>query len=125
MAAIRPARPDDFLAFLGHSLPYRSRAFAVEDGGNLLGIGGLAYLPDGTIGAFVHQVAGARQCHKITMHKAGLMIMQLARELGIPRVVAMADPDVDTAVAWLKRLGFVERHVGGHTAYVWERQNVE
>jgi len=120
---IRPATTSDFEQLIGSPLPYRVRAFAVEEDGQLLGVGGFAYLPDGAIGAFIHQKPGAGRAHPVSIHKAGLRAMIEARRLGFNRVVAMADPGLDAAERWLKRLGFKETLVDGQKVYVWERAN--
>lgn len=117
-AVLRLATADDFRAMLDEPLPYRCRAFAVEDDGKLLGIGGLAFLPDGTVGAFVHMVEGARR-YRIALHKAGLACMAEAKRLGIRRVVALADPSVEPACRWLERLGFGPMVIDGQKVYAW------
>lgn len=116
---LRPATLSDFQAMLGEPLPYRVRAFAVEHDGKLLGVGGLAYLPNGSIGAFVHVVEGARR-YRLALHKAGLRTMQEAKRLGIHRVVAMAEPGVEPACRWLERLGFRPMTVDGEQVYAWQ-----
>lgn len=116
---IRHATLADFQEIIGEPLPFRVRAFAVEHDGKLLGIGGLAYLPNGTVGAFVHATEGARP-YRIAMHKAGLRTMEEARKLGLRRVVALAEPGIEPAVRWLERLGFHPTVVDGETVYAWQ-----
>lgn len=116
---IRPATLKDFQDMIGEPLPYRVRAFAVELDGKVLGVGGLAYLPNGTIGAFVHMAEGARR-YRLALHRAGLRTMDEARRLGIRRVVAMAEPGVEPAARWLERLGFRPMSVDGETVYAWQ-----
>lgn len=116
---LRPATKSDFDALTEGPRPYRVRAFAGEVDGRVVGIGGLAYLPNGVIGAFVQATDEARK-YPVAMHKAGLMAMAEARRLGFRRVVAMADKGVEPAERWLKRLGFKPETVGTETVYVWE-----
>jgi N-acetylglutamate synthase-like GNAT family acetyltransferase len=116
---LRPAERADFDALLGEPLPHRVRAIAAEIDGRLLGVGGLAFLPDGTVGAFVHANDEARK-YKVAMHRAGLAAIQMAREAGIRRMVAMADPNIEAAEPWLERLGFKEMTVDNARVWVWQ-----
>jgi RimJ/RimL family protein N-acetyltransferase len=117
---LRPATRADFDKMLAEPLPYRVRAFAVEREGDLLGVGGLGFMPDGTVAAFVHTVDGAHR-YKVAMHKAGLVTMAEARRLGLRRVVASADPGIEASGRWLERLGFepTDMDADGHRIYVW------
>lgn len=116
---LRPATREDFEKLTDGPRPYRVWAIAAETEGNLLGVGGLAFLPGGTIGCFVHALPEARR-YKIAMHRAGLQALQMARSAGFRRMVAMADPNIETAVPWLRRLGFQEMTVDGGQVWVWE-----
>lgn len=115
---LRPATSSDIAVLVAEPLPYRVRAFAAERDGELLGLGGLAFLPTGTVAAFVLLAEGARR-YKIALHKAGLRTMQEARRLGIRRVVAMAEPGVEPAPRWLERLGFHPMTIDGEQVYAW------
>jgi GNAT superfamily N-acetyltransferase len=117
---LRPATRSDFEA-LGARLPYRVRAFAAERAGELLGIGGLIFLPSGTVGAFVLLKDGARK-YAIALHKAGLRTLEEARRLGIRRVVAIAEEGVPPARGWLLRLGFQPLDIDGNEVFVWQDQ---
>ncbi len=119
---IRPANKADCEAMFDEPLPYRVRAFVGELDGERIGLGGLAFMPDGTVAAFLHVKEGARR-HKVTMHKAGLMIMAEAKRLGLRRVVAMAEPGLEPATRWLERLGFEAVMVDGEKVYVWQTQS--
>lgn len=116
---LRPATREDFEALCDGPRPYRVRAIAAEIDGRVIGVGGLAYLPNGTVGCFVHAIDEARR-YKVAMHRAGLQALQMARETGVRRMVAMADPDIAAAVPWLERLGFKEMTVDGGQVWVWE-----
>jgi hypothetical protein len=116
---LRPARASDFVELLDEPLPYRVRAITAERNGKLLGVGGLAFMPDGVVGAFVHASDEGRRC-KIAMHKAGLMTMRMAREMGLRRVVAMADEGIPPAKAWLKRLGFKPKKTDNEVVWIWQ-----
>lgn len=117
---LRYATEADFAGFVELPLPYRVRAFAAVEGERVLGVGGLAYLPDGTVGAFVHADDEARK-HKVAAHKAGLRAMAEAEALGLGCVVAMAASDIEASKRWLLRLGFAPEVHNGETAYVWRK----
>lgn len=119
MPTIRPATRADIDQLINEPLPYRIRAYAVEDNGKLLGVGGFAYQPNDTIAAFVLKAPGAER-YKIALHRAGLMVMQDAKRLGYRRIVALADKTNPAAERWLSRLGFKQVMVESEKAWVWE-----
>jgi hypothetical protein len=128
---LRPTIAQDLPFLIGEPLPYRIRAITAvlsaadggagadghdpsvagcprEDGGPaIIGIGGLAFPPDGPAWAFVQQAPEAKR-YPVAFHRAGLMAMKMIRELGLRAVVATADADNAAALRWLRRLGFVE-----------------
>lgn len=119
MITVRPATRADFDALTDGPRPFRVRAFTGEIAGRPIAIGGLAYLDHGVVGAFLHATDEARK-YPMALHKAGLATMALARELGLRRVVAMADPGVAPAERWLARLGFAKEMTNGVAVWVWE-----
>lgn len=119
LPTIRPATRADIDQLISEPLPYRIRAFAVEDNGKLLGVGGFAYQPNDTIAAFVLKAPGAER-YKLALHRAGLMAMEEARQSGFRRVVALAEKTNPAAERWLARLGFKQVMVEGEKAWVWE-----
>jgi GNAT superfamily N-acetyltransferase len=86
--------------------------------GEVLAVGGIAYLPDGTHGAFLLADERARK-YPVALHKAGLHVLQQARKFGIAKVVAMADPHIKPAKRWLKRLGFEPVTVDQQEVWLW------
>jgi RimJ/RimL family protein N-acetyltransferase len=103
---IRSATADDILKLHG-SVPCRVRAFAAERDGELLAVGGLMFPPNDPVVAFVMYAEGiSGKDFKVTLHKAGMKAMQLARDLGLRRVVAAADMTYPAAERWLARFGF-------------------
>lgn len=118
MFSLRYATEADFAGLVDLPLPYRVRAFAAEMNGEVLGVGGLAFFPGGGIAAFVHAKDEARR-YKIAAHKAGLRAMAEAKALGLKRVVAMAQDDIEASARWLLRLGFKPEQAGGMKVYVW------
>lgn len=101
---VRPSVASDFDAF-DVKLPYRVRAWTGVLGDEVIGIGGIAFLLDGTTGAFLLAKDKARE-YPVTLHKTGLLVVREAKKLGITRLVALADPGVGAAERWLQRLGF-------------------
>jgi N-acetylglutamate synthase-like GNAT family acetyltransferase len=123
LPVIRPATRADIDQLISEPLPYRIRAFAVEDHeGKLLGVGGFAYQPQDTIAAFVLKAPGAER-YKVALHRAGLMAMAEAKAAGFRRVVALAEKTNPAAERWLARLGFKQVMVEGEKAWVWEASN--
>lgn len=115
-AEIRPATREDILQVNGQ-IPFRVRALAAERDGKLLGVGGLGFRPDGIVVAFLILAEGVTgKSVMVTLHKAGLKLMAMARELGFHRVLASADMNYPAAERWLARLGF-EQTDG---AWVWK-----
>jgi RimJ/RimL family protein N-acetyltransferase len=119
---IRSATRDDIDQMISQSLPWRVRAWAVERSGELLGVGGFAYQPNGVIAAFVLKKPGAEK-YRVALHRAGLVAMQEARKLGYRRIVALAEETNEAAERWLARLGFKPVMVDGAQAWVWEASN--
>lgn len=122
LPTIRPATRADIDQLIDEPLPWRVRAFAVEDNGKLLGVGGFAYQPNDTIAAFVLKAPGAER-YKVALHRAGLATMQEAKRLGFRRVVALAEKTNPAAERWLARLGFKQVMVDNEQAWVWEAVN--
>jgi RimJ/RimL family protein N-acetyltransferase len=104
---------------ISEPLPWRVRAWAVENEDGLLGIGGFAYQPNDTIAAFVIKKPGSEK-YAVSLHRAGLRAMAEAKRLGYRRIVALADKTNAAAERWLKRLGFQQVMVDSEQAWVWE-----
>ncbi len=98
----------------------RLRGFAGVVGERVVAVGGIAFWPDGTRQAFCDLSPEARLYPK-TMHRAALMTIEMARQLGIRRIVATSGDDgVEPARAdrWLLRLGFNPCVIADKTVYV-------
>lgn len=117
-SVIRPITQADIDEMVAEPLPHRIRAWAVEIDDVLQGIGGLVFMPNDMVAAFVMMKPGAAR-YKIALHKAGLLAMREAKRLGIPRVVALAQAQNPAAEPWLERLGFRPVSVDGEVAWVW------
>jgi hypothetical protein len=103
---------------LAEPLPYRTRGIAGELDGELIGVGGLALLPSGVWGAYVHLKPEARN-YPVALHKAAKLTLGQAKLYGISRVVAYAEEGIEPAKRWLARLGFEPQTIDGHEVYIW------
>lgn len=117
---IRPTVPADLPHVIDEPLPHRIQAVTILVDGRVVGLGGLGFKPDGTIAAFAALLDEARR-HPVTLHRAGLMVMDMIEASGLKRVVATAEMTQPRAAAWLVRLGFEPRDVNGMQVFVWER----
>lgn len=118
-ADLRPTTPEDVASFIKEPLPYRIRAITGTVDGEIKGIGGLAYLPDGTAVAFLEMAEGAER-YKVTLHRAALRVIEEAKARGVRKIVAQADLTRDTAERWLDRLGFAPVEVDGERVWIWQ-----
>ena len=135
---LRPTILADLPHVIGEPLPYRIRAITALIDDRVIGMGGIAFPPDGPAIAFVQLVPSSRQetiCasdaaasipearrYPVAFHRAGLMAMEMIRRSHVAQVVATADVHSDVAVRWLKRLGFqpAERQqIAGKLLFVW------
>ena len=109
---------------IGKTPPYRLFGVtARNEHGQIIGFGGIAYLEDGRKMAFADLTDEARK-HPVSLHKAGKRMMDMAREKGIKRLIAMADMEVSPAAErWLKRFGFQQHEVGGVKIWEWVGDN--
>lgn len=121
-----PATKADFEAFTAANLgvpmvpPVRCRAYAARVDGRLIGVGGIAFMPDGTRVAFTELTDEARR-YPVALHKAALRTLALARELGIKRLVATTFSGHPAAERWLVRLGFAPFGAGNSKVFVHDR----
>jgi hypothetical protein len=136
---LRPTVLADLPHVIGEPLPYRIRAITALIDGRVIGMGGIAFPPDGPAIAFV-QLAPASQAetvgasepaaasmpearrYPVAFHRAGLMAMEMIRRSRVAQVVATADASSDVAIRWLKRLGFQpaeHQQIAGKLLFVW------
>lgn len=119
---LRPTTAADMPHLTKDPLPARIQGITAEVDGQVIGLGGLSYRPNGTVIAFAWISEQARK-YPLAIHRAGRMAMDLIRASRLPMVVAEAEPGNPAAERWLERLGFVARDVSGRRLYVWERGN--
>lgn len=115
---VSPAKRSDFEEF-GRPAPYRLFGLtARNEDGQIIALGGVAYLADGRKMAFADLTEEARH-HKVALHKAGHAMMKMVRAKGINCVIATASKDVPAAERWLARFGFDPELHGDQTVWVW------
>lgn len=120
---LRPATRADLAGAFDRPAPWRVQAIAAElhgglRDGELLGVGGIAFRPDGVF-AFA-QILPAGRKYPAAIHRAGRAAMALLRNSGAREVIAEAQPGNPAAVRWLERLGFV----ADGDRFVWRRPDV-
>jgi hypothetical protein len=125
---LRPTVPADLPHVIGEPLPWRIRAITALADDRIIGLGGVAFPPQGPAIAFV-QFAPAptgdgpeARRYPVAFHRAGLMAIEMIKASGVAQVIATADAGSAAAVRWLKRLGFApaERQpLAGRILFVW------
>jgi hypothetical protein len=106
IVSLRPAITSDLPQVIGEPLPFRIRAITMLADDRVIGLGGIAFPPDGPVIAFVQQTAEARQ-YPVALHRAGLQAMRMIRASGLGQVIATTDRDSPRAIRWIERLGLV------------------
>lgn len=118
---VAPTTPADVAEFLPDGLPWRIRAWTARRDSNVIGIGGIAYLPDGTMIAFLEASEEDCQKHRVTLHRMALRFFSQFKAQGARRIVAIVDAKREAAARWLKRIGFEPvGEVDGEVVYRWQ-----
>lgn len=117
----RPTVAADIAALVTEPLPHRIRCVTALLDGEVVGVGGLGYRPDGTAIAFAH-ITDALRRHPVAVHRAGRLGMALIRSSGVPMVIAEAQVGNPAAERWLRHFGFELTELGGRKAFVWRRE---
>jgi|SRR5215471_5493401 len=142
---LRPTIAADLPYVIGEPLPYRIRAITALVDDRIIGMGGIAFPPQGPAIAFAQLVPassnrGGTVCdhdcatksipearrYPIAFHRVGLMAMEMIRKSEARQVIATADAESDVAVRWLKRLGFKPADgqcIEGKVLFVWNRDD--
>jgi hypothetical protein len=124
---LRPAVASDLPEIIGEPLPYRIRAITVLADDRIIGIGGIAFPPDGPVIAFVQQTQDAKN-YPVAFHRAGLLAMQMIRGAGIVQVIATTNRNSPAAIRWIERLGFVRscvQPIDDKLLFEWTRKDAE
>lgn len=104
---------------MGVPAPGQFFGFALDRGWLLEGVGGIYLGVDGRWWISFKRCPGVAKVK--TAHACAKRLLAEAKERGIT-VHGMAQPGIDGATTWLKRLGFVEtdENLGGLT--VWQKR---
>lgn len=114
--AFRPTVAADLPFLTSAPLPTRIKAITAEVDGRIIGLGGFTFRPDGAVVAFA-QIADEARKYPAAIHRAGLLVMKMVRDMGLPVIFAEAQEGNPAAEPWLIRLGFEKRG----EVFVWER----
>jgi N-acetylglutamate synthase-like GNAT family acetyltransferase len=116
---LRPTVRSDFDALECKALARVKAVTGVDADGNIVGFGGIAYLPNGEVMAFSELTERAKES-PLSLHKAALRVIREAKEAGIKELVAISDYERSEAAGrWLARLGFYPRKRRGETVWMW------
>lgn len=116
--SLRPTTLADLRQITHEPLPIRIRAISAIAGDRVLGVGGIGYRPDNVVIGFA-VISDELRAQPMALHRAGLAMMKIIRESGVPQVIAIADENVAAATRWLERLGFTGVLEHGRKVYVW------
>lgn len=106
--AIRIATDADFAVVFGYACPYPWNGLVAERDGRIVGLGGVAWRPDGAY-AFLDCALSAMP-PPIRAHKLARMVLGCAFRAGAEVIYANPEKELPTARKWLKALGFVYSH---------------
>lgn len=124
VVTITPATPEDFAELAARSdwtpavPPVRSIALVGKVDGRAVAIGGVAFFKNGQNVAFCDITDEGRK-YPLSIHRAGLAAIALAKEHGLKHLVATGESNV-ASQRWLVRLGFKPVLTGYGVNYVLE-----
>lgn len=117
-----PTTADDAERFFPDKLPWRIRALTAKRGEEILGIGGIAMLPDGTAAVFLEASEENTKKYPVLLHRAAKAVLRMATELGFKRLLTRADMKRPAAERYLMRLGFEKvGTIDGEEVWQWQR----
>lgn len=100
---IRPATVEDITAVYGEAPKRTMRAFAAVLGDVPIAVSGVYYYPAQVV-AF-SKILPEYAHHKMALARGAKRVLALLRDINVP-VLAVAEPDLSTAPAFLERCGF-------------------
>jgi N-acetylglutamate synthase-like GNAT family acetyltransferase len=107
--------------FFKRPVPHRLRALTALVDDEVIGIGGMEMLPDGQTAAFLEVSEETAKKYPVALMKASRQIVKQAKDLGLRRMVALADTRRPAAERFLKRLGFeFASDEDGEVVYLWQ-----
>lgn len=116
---IRPITLEDIMALNGGKHPeYRIHGYSCYKDGELVGCGGLAFLPNGGTMMFLNTVDNWQKRLPIALVKTFYALLNDATSMDRRHIYAYPQPELgETAVRFLERLGFKLDEDGGF--YKW------
>ena len=123
MLRIVPTTLEHCEAFFPAPVPYRIRGLtAIDDDGTVIGIGGLAMLPEGAIAVFLEASEENAKKYPVTLYKAAQQVLSLAQNIGFMSLVTRADQRREAAARFLERVGFQPAgEVDGEVVWQWRQ----
>lgn len=106
MVEVRPSTVDDLIEHCGGLPAFRIRAYTGLIDGEVVAIGGVAYLPNGVGLAFLDAQDVTRERAKLTLYKTAKRVIEDCKSRGVTRINARPSLDIEAAERFLKRLGF-------------------
>lgn len=119
---ISPTTSDDVSAFFPQASPWRIKAVTGRVDGEIKGIGGFAFLPNGIVEVFLEASEADCKRYPLTLHRTATRFLTQAKEQGVSSIMARTDKSREAAPRWLERLGF--KRVGefdGEVVYLWQK----
>ena len=106
MIEVRASTVDDLIAHCGGLPAFRVRAYTGLIDGVVVAIGGIAYLPNGAVLAFLDAQDITRERAKLSLYKTAKKVVEDCRARGITQINAMPQVNIEAAERFLARLGF-------------------
>ena len=120
---LRPTVRADFNALGIPALARVKAVTGVDADGNIVGFGGIAYLPNGKVMAF-SELKESAKASPVSLHKAALRVIREAKEAGVKEMVAFSDYERSKAAGrWLARLGFFPEDRLDKLVWVWKAED--
>lgn len=114
MIEVRPATEADVSAYFNGNPPpgmahARLLAYAGVKDGEVFGVGGVIYMPNGDVMGFFDLTDEGRK-HVVTVHRAALRVLSTWQLRGHRSLLIRLDRSIPRAEAWARRLGFAPLH---------------
>lgn len=94
------------IAHCGDLPPFRVRAYTGLLDGEVIAVGGVAYLPNGAALAFLDAADVTRERAKLSLYKTAKLVIEDCKRRGVTQINARPSLDIEAAERFLKRLGF-------------------
>lgn len=96
------------------------QAWVAKVDGEAVGLGGVYFLEDGTRVGFI-ELTEAGYAYPRELILATHKFLQMLRDDGVMRVIAVADPGIEASERFMKHFGFTnEGRLNDNSVYVWK-----